>query len=31
VVPGNRKTGGAVVTIELPLETLMIGQADHDG
>jgi two-component system sensor histidine kinase RegB len=31
VVPGNRKTGGAVVTIELPLETLMIGQADHGG
>ena len=31
VVPGNRRTGGAVVTVELPLETLTIGQADHGG
>jgi hypothetical protein len=31
VTPGNRRTGGAVVTIELPLETLMIGQEDHGG
>jgi two-component system sensor histidine kinase RegB len=31
VTPGSRRTGGAVVTIELPLETLMIGQEDHGG
>jgi two-component system sensor histidine kinase RegB len=31
VTAANRRTGGAVVTIALPLETLMIGREDHGG